>query len=461
MTVTAHSAHVDVTAEDIIVRRSLLAASLGHTAEETIPVSDIAAVEATQPTETAFGEVIIRRSDDSTTHVPFAPNQDAAALAALIKAAQRGETPSDATIGVTGLDFTAVDVETANWNWGSVCQIGAVRFRDGKETDSRSWLCTPPPGLDAFDDFNVSIHGITAQDVSDAPAFATAAGELAEFVGDDVFVAHNAQFDSTALQKAWLASDVEVPRMSFACSLALARNASAAGVIEVENHKLPTVAKVAGLDSFNHHDACADARAAGVIVSYLARQFGHAGTVDNLFTSREFTLGSLTADAVVPVLRAKTAPTSAADLGAGTDFRGSSRKTGTKKPASSKRSRGGKGSGKNSAPAPWQSVATPDKVPEPNLDADSDNPLFDEHVTLTGDFEPYDKGYLWSGIAKQGGQVGKNVTKKTTLLVVGQWAKKTSKEKRAEELNERGQGIEIWPASKLYDVLGLETEPPF
>ena len=111
--------------------------------------------------------------------------------------------------------------------------------------------------------------------------------------------------------------------------------------------------------------------------------------------------------------------------------------------------------------APWESVATPDTIPDPNPDAHKDSPLYGQHVTLTGDFEPFDKGVLWNGIAHHGGQVGKNVTKKTTILVLGEWATTTSKEKRADELNEKGQGIEKWPASKLFEVLELETEPPF
>ena len=45
--------------------------------------------------------------------------------------------------------------------------------------------------------------------------------------------------------------------------------------------------------------------------------------------------------------------------------------------------------------------------------------MFGQNVTLTGDFEPFDKGLLWSKIAERGGKVGKNVTKKTTILVVG------------------------------------------
>ena len=53
------------------------------------------------------------------------------------------------------------------------------------------------------------------------------------------------------------------------------------------------------------------------------------------------------------------------------------------------------------------------------------------------------------------------MTKKTTILVVGEWASMTSKEKRARELMEKGQEIEIWPADKLLDILGLNEQPPF
>ncbi len=122
-------------------------------------------------------------------------------------------------------------------------------------------------------------------------------------------------------------------------------------------------------------------------------------------------------------------------------------------------------------PAPWQSVATPDVIPEPNPNADPDGVLFGQNVTLSGDFEPFDKGQLWSGMAEQGATVGKNVTKKTTILVAGTWATKTSKQKRAEELMAKGQEIEIWSSEQLYAVLGLDPaaavdpilddEPPF
>ena len=95
------------------------------------------------------------------------------------------------------------------------------------------------------------------------------------------------------------------------------------------------------------------------------------------------------------------------------------------------------------APAPWAKVATPDEVPETNDEADIDGPIYGQTVCVTGDVEPYDKGEVWDMIASRGGVVAKNVTKKTTMLIVGEWHSMTSKEKRARELQDKGQELQI------------------
>lgn len=108
------------------------------------------------------------------------------------------------------------------------------------------------------------------------------------------------------------------------------------------------------------------------------------------------------------------------------------------------------------ARALWSKVATPDEVPEPNEKADIDGPIYGKVVCVTGDVEPYDKGEVWDMIASRGGTVGKNVTKKTTMLIVGEWASVTSKEKRARELKNKGQDIEIINFKDFLNLLGLE-----
>lgn len=143
MSFHAHGTHVDVTTKELVFSASLLAASLGHAKQERIELDQVTGVTVAEPSATSFGYVEL---DGVDKRVLFAPNQDAAAFARAVEAALKGEAPAGGA-GVTGLNFTAVDVETANDNWGSVCQIGAVRFRDGQEVESRTWLCTPRRAL--------------------------------------------------------------------------------------------------------------------------------------------------------------------------------------------------------------------------------------------------------------------------------------------------------------------------
>lgn len=455
-----------MTNEDVILTPTALTASLaGGSGDTRIRVADITGTAVVQGDAWTPSEVRISIAGGEHT-VRFSPGdaEGPEALAALLADACRGDAPGAEPVaggaGIPGFDFVALNVETANQNWGSICQIGLVRVVDGEEVARESWLCRPPAGLDEFDPFNVGIHGITADAVADSPEVGELIGPLREFVGELPLVAHNAQFDATALRAACVAAGQEIPELMFACTLAQAR----ATRLDVVNHRLPTLAEFFGVVLDNHHDAAADAAACAGIMVGLARRAAHEGSLLNFVHDTGFALGSIDADRVTPVLRDRSGATRAlqasrvaaaggttAAVDAVVEPRGSNQNGAPK-------SRGGKGGAeKQRGPAPWQAVATPDTIPEPNRDADPDSPLYGENVTLTGDFEPHDKGELWSRIAELGGQVGKNVTKKTTILVAGEWATMTSKEKRARELREKGQDIQIWQAPQLLEALGLDA----
>ncbi len=55
------------------------------------------------------------------------------------------------------MDFVTIDVETANANISSICQIGMARFRNGVLADE--WVSLIDPE-DYFEGINISIHGI-------------------------------------------------------------------------------------------------------------------------------------------------------------------------------------------------------------------------------------------------------------------------------------------------------------
>lgn len=479
--IAAHGARITVTNEEVILTPTALSASLaGNSADTRLALSEITGTAQVPGDAWTPGALRIDTNAGART-VLFAPGdaEGPGELAALLAAAMSGDAPDAEALGgagIPGFSFVALDVETANQNWGSICQIGVVKVIDGEEVDRASWLCRPPAGLDEFDPFNVGIHGITAEAVAGSPQFKELIEGLCEFVGELPLVAHNAQFDSSALRYACLACERPVPQFMFACTLAQAR----ATKLDVANHRLPTLAEFFQVELTSHHNAAADAAACAGIMVGLARRAGHEGSLMSFVHDSGFALGSIDADRVTPVLRDRSGATralqaervaAAGEVNAAVEAVVSPQGSNQEGPAGGARraqrrgggaseratDNGGRSAGEQGgrSAAPWQAVATPETVPEPNEDADPESPLYGENVTLTGDFQPHDKGELWSRITELGAQVGKNVTKKTTIVVAGQWATMTSKEKRARELQEKGQDIQIWDAARLYEVLGL------
>ena len=64
------------------------------------------------------------------------------------------------------IDFVALDVETANGDAGSICQIGLAGFKDGALVREWSSLINPEERVSSF---NIRIHGLTSTVVADAP----------------------------------------------------------------------------------------------------------------------------------------------------------------------------------------------------------------------------------------------------------------------------------------------------
>ena len=72
------------------------------------------------------------------------------------------------------LTFNAIDVETANADRASICQIGLVHIQDGKIQDQWKTLINPE---DWFDPWNIEIHGIDEAAVSGSPTLPEARNE--------------------------------------------------------------------------------------------------------------------------------------------------------------------------------------------------------------------------------------------------------------------------------------------
>lgn len=157
-------------------------------------------------------------------------------------------------------DFAAIDFETANQHRSSVCSVGIVIVRNGMIIDSFYSLISPRPFF--FTSFTTNIHGLTEDDVQDAPQFPDVWHKVEPKLAGLTLVAHNSPFDESCLKAAFESYDMPYPNYKFLCTCRASRKVFGC---ELPNHQLHTVAARCGFDLTQHHNALADAEACAAI----------------------------------------------------------------------------------------------------------------------------------------------------------------------------------------------------
>ena len=158
------------------------------------------------------------------------------------------------------LTFRSIDVETANADRASICQIGVVHVRDGRIRERWQTLVNPQ---DWFDPWNVSIHGIDEEAVTNSPTLTEVWAELASRLQGSVVVSHTS-FDRVALERARVLYSLAQLHATWLDSAKIVRRAWPA-TFGRSGYSLRNVASELGI-GFRHHDALEDARAAAEIV---------------------------------------------------------------------------------------------------------------------------------------------------------------------------------------------------
>lgn len=165
--------------------------------------------------------------------------------------------------------FIAIDVETANNNKHSICQIGLAMVTDTGEIQTASFLVDPE---EWFDDFNVELHGIDEEAVGDAPHFETVIQALRPILERHTLIQHSS-FDKQAIDAACRLNGIPSLRTNWLDSVIIARTAWP----ELKGnggHGLASLKNFLSLE-FDHHDAEEDARAAAEIVLLAEAQTGN------------------------------------------------------------------------------------------------------------------------------------------------------------------------------------------
>ncbi len=165
------------------------------------------------------------------------------------------------------MNFIALDVETANADMASICQIGIAKYAEGQLVEEWSSLIDPE---DYFDFINIDIHGINEKDVVGYPTFPEIVNVLGGFLNNEICVSHT-HFDRVSICRAlakyglnefdvvWLDSAMVTRRTWEDCARS--------------GYGLANVCKKIGYE-FRHHDALEDAKASGQILLVAIKTTG-------------------------------------------------------------------------------------------------------------------------------------------------------------------------------------------
>lgn len=157
------------------------------------------------------------------------------------------------------MNFVALDVETANADMASICQIGIAKYSEGRLVEEWSSLLDPE---DYFDYINVSIHGITKETVCGSPTFPDIVPTLHHFLKNNICVSHT-HFDRVSLQRTLAKYHLDEIETTWLDSARVARRTW--DDCAWSGYGLANICEKLGYN-FKHHDALEDAKASGIIL---------------------------------------------------------------------------------------------------------------------------------------------------------------------------------------------------
>ena len=133
--------------------------------------------------------------------------------------------------------YTVIDIETTGLDsrYCEIIELSALRYSNGSLVDSFTTLVKPTEPIDSF---ITELTGITNDLVADAPAISDAIKSFYDFVGSDILVGYNVNFDINFIYDVLQDTHSIDFTNSFVDVMRFARKL----LPELKNHKLETVA---------------------------------------------------------------------------------------------------------------------------------------------------------------------------------------------------------------------------
>lgn len=161
-------------------------------------------------------------------------------------------------------DFTIIDLETSGLDpsFDEIIEVGALKIRDQKIVDTFQSLVKPN---NFISDFIENLTGITNEMLSTAPRIKPTLKSFNEFIGDDILMGHNVNFDINFLyDDLYYYFDFKLTN-DYVDLMRLTRKI----YTNFENHKLNTIAKELNIFPSEEHRALHDCKTVYSILQKL------------------------------------------------------------------------------------------------------------------------------------------------------------------------------------------------
>ncbi len=179
-------------------------------------------------------------------------------------------------IELESASYVVFDVETTGLSavYDTIIELAAVRVQEGEIVDRFESFANPHHPLS---ETTINLTGITDDMLKDAPEVEDVLKDFAEWMGDDVLVAHNATFDIGFINQGFEKIGMEKVKNPIIDTLELARFL----LPQLKNHRLNTLCKHFNIELTQHHRAIYDAEATGHLTWKLVKQLLEKGITNH------------------------------------------------------------------------------------------------------------------------------------------------------------------------------------
>ena len=181
------------------------------------------------------------------------------------------------------MDYITIDFETANAELTSACSMGIVAVTNDKIIFEKEYLINPK---EDFSEFNILIHGITADRVKEEKNFGQLWPEIEHFFQNTLVFAHNAEFDISVLHSLIEKYKLNIPNIRTGCTLKIAQRI---WKNELPNCRLSTLSGYLEVDH-HHHNALSDAFICAKIIE-RAKRIKNVASEEELYESLGLVFG--------------------------------------------------------------------------------------------------------------------------------------------------------------------------